>query len=277
MDLLSQTKYLIKKIGLKPDRFKGQNFCVDENVIKTMVQTAAISQDDTILEVGPGLGFLTQELLKSAGKVIAVELDKQIVKLLRRLENVYPNLEVVEGNILRITNDELRMTNYKIVANLPYNITSAFLKKFLTAEHRPESMTLLLQKEVAERICAKVGQMSLLSVSVQLYSQPKIIRIVSRQSFWPMPKVDSAILQIDRIQPFPFSQQVTEKVFWQVVRFGFSSKRKQLHNNLRSSLHLTPAQTARMFKAAGLDEKMRAQELSLADWVKLAQAFNTSC
>jgi 16S rRNA (adenine1518-N6/adenine1519-N6)-dimethyltransferase len=161
---------------------------------------------------------------------------------------------------------------YKIVANLPYSITSAFLRKFLTAENQPRSMTLLVQKEVAERICANAGKMSLLAVSVQLYGRPQIVKIVGKESFWPKPKVDSAILLIDGIHHFPFTD-VSEKIFWQVIRSGFSAKRKQLHNNLKNCLHLTLAQVEQIFQQTGINQQVRAQELTLKGWLKLAKNY----
>ena len=295
MDLLNQTKYLIKKTGLKPDKLNGQNFCVDEAVIKKMIEASGINSQDTVLEVGPGFGFLTIELLKKAKKVIAVELDKQLIKTLRRLESAYPNLEIVEGDILQFpisnyqfsknfqgqnfqlqkqtANHKPQTINHKIVANLPYSITSAFLKKFLTAKSKPESMTLLVQKEVAERICARPGQMSLLTISVQLYGCPKIIQTIGPESFWPAPQVDSAILHIDNILPYQFSAQASEKVFWQVVKSGFSSKRKQLHNNFKNSLHLNANQAEKMLESSGINKEIRAQELNIENWLKLAHFF----
>ncbi len=283
MNLLDQTKYLIKKTGFQPNKLKGQNFCVNQLVIQKMVEIAQVSVRDTVLEVGPGFGFLTVELAQKAKKVIAVELDSKLVKVLKKLEKVHQNLEIVEGNILRETRNPLcetrvsrsafRVPRYKIVANLPYSITSAFLKKFLTIESPPQSMTLLVQKEVAERICAKAGQMSLLAISVQLYGQPELIEVITRENFWPRPKVDSAILRINQIQPYPFLKQVSEKKFWQVVRSGFSAKRKQLHNNFKNSLHLNSKQVDDIFSQTGLNKRIRAQELTVNDWLKLAKSY----
>ncbi|MBU1131266.1 ribosomal RNA small subunit methyltransferase A [Patescibacteria group bacterium] len=269
MDLLFQTKFFIKKTGLKPDKLKGQNFCVDEEVIKEMVRVAQVSNKDMVLEVGPGFGFLTAELLKKAKQVMAVELEKKLIGVLKRLEKVHQNLEVVEGDIFKIPNYKFK-NSYKIVSNLPYSITSAFLKKFLTADNKPQAMTLLIQKEVAERICAKPGQMSRLALSVQLYGRPQIIKIVSPESFWPQPKVASAILQIDNIMAFPYADRLAEKDFWRIVRSGFCSKRKQLHNNLAGSLQLPADKVKQILLKLSLDPKIRAQELSINNWVELS-------
>jgi len=293
MNLLEQTKYLISKINLRPNKLKGQNFCVSETVLKRMVEVAEVSSADTILEVGAGFGFLTTELLAKAEKVVAVELEKSLFSILKNLAAVNQNLTVIEGDILRISNFEFRISNdgfkiqnsklnqnskleiknYKIVANLPYSITSVFLKKFLTSGEQPQSMTLLVQKEVAERICAKPGQMSLLAVSVQLYGTPRIVEIIGPENFWPSPRVASAILKISDIHPYLFNQEAPEKVFWQVLRSGFAGKRKQLHHNLQSSLHLTKEQAEKIFTQAKIDKRVRAQELSVENWLKLAKIF----
>ena len=274
MDLLLQTKELIKKTGLRPDKLKGQNFCIDRQVILEMVKTAKISKADTVLEAGPGFGFLTLELIQSSGKVIAVELEEKLFKNLKNLESLNKNLVIIHQDVLRYKIETLK--HYKIVANLPYGISSAFLKKFLTAENKPQSITLLLQREVAERICAAAKAMSLLSVSVQLYSCPKIIKTISQKSFYPPPKVESAIIHLDRITGFPYTEMFSglterqaEKRYWQVVRAGFCSKRKTLENNLANSFHLPKNKANQALLGAGLNPAARAQELSLDDWLKL--------
>ena len=270
MDLLNQTKYLIKKTGLKPNKLRGQNFCVDESVIQKMIEVAGIDSQDTVLEVGPGFGFLTMELLKKAKKVIAVELDIVLADQLKKMMAVNKNFEIIQEDVLKLKIEDLRSKIYTIVANLPYSITSAFLKKFLTAEVKPKSITVLVQKEVAERICAKSGQMSMLNISVQLYGQPKIIGLVPASSFWPEPKVESAILQINDIKGFPFSKKVSEKVFWQTVRSGFCAKRKMLKNNLANSLHLSPEKVAQALNQAKISPIARAQELKIEEWAELS-------
>lgn len=268
MNLPQELKYFLNKTGLNPTRLKGQNFCIDAKVIEDMVKTANLGRRETVLEVGPGFGFLTVELLKKAKKVVAVELERVLAKVLQKLEKIHHNLEVVNANIL----DFEMKGRYKIVANLPYQITSAFLRKFLTAGNKPDSMTLLVQKEVAERICTQAGQMNLLAISVQLYGQPEYIRTVSAKSFWPEPKVNSAVLQIKEINDFPFAD-ITEKRFWQVVKSGFCAKRKTLANNLANSLHLKREEVVEKLKAVGLNERVRAQELSLEEWHELVKVL----
>lgn len=270
MNLLEQTKILIRQNNLKPDKLKGQNFCVDEKVLAAMVNAADISANDTVLEVGAGFGFLTELFIKKAKRVIAVELEPALVKILKNIQAVNQNLEVLSGDILRIQDDGLlKVDDYKIVANLPYSITSVFLKKFLTVKNPPTDMTLLLQKEVAERICAAPGQMSLLAISVQLYAKPKIVSIFGPEAFWPRPTVKSAIIKIKNIKPFPYSD-IAEAKFWQVVKSGFCSKRKTLQNNLSNSLHLPKPLITQILAKIGLKNTVRAQELTLNSWHQLA-------
>lgn len=279
MNLLEQTRYLIKKSGLKPDRLKGQNFCVDEKVLANMIKAAEVTSKETVVEVGAGFGFLTEALVKKANRVIAVELEPALAKILRNIQAVNDNLEVLEGDILNTgllrspSLAGLARNDYKIVANLPYSITSVFLKKFLTAKNQPQAMTLLLQREVAERICARAGQMSLLAISVQTYARPTIISFIKPDSFWPKPAVQSAIIKIDQLKPFPYSD-VSEVQFWRIVKSGFSSKRKTLQNNLANSLHLPKDHVAQILTKIGLKITVRAQELSLDDWHKLSLTVN---
>jgi len=266
MNLLEQTKILIRQNNLRPDKLKGQNFCVDEHVLANMIKAAEVTAKDTVVEVGAGFGFLTESLAHQAGRVIAVELEPALARILKNIQAVNDNLEVLEGDILRIQDHGLlKVDKFKIVANLPYSITSVFLKKFLTAKNKPESMTLLLQREVAERICARAGQMSLLAISVQLYAQPKIVSFIPSISFWPIPKVQSAIIKIDQLKPFPYSD-ISEDHFWRVVKSGFCAKRKTLHNNLANSLHLSKDQVSAILAKVGLKITVRAQELTLTNW-----------
>ncbi len=281
MNLLQQTKQLCKLYNIKPARAKGQNFLIKEEIYDTIVEAADFKKDDVVLEVGPGLGFLTMELAKKVKKVVAVELDDKLAEVLRvRLdEHGIGNVEVANEDILRFTISDFRfkISEYKIVANLPYNITSIFLRKFLSVEIKPKLMILMLQKEVAERIVAKSGKMSLLSVSAQFYAEPKIIEIVSADCFWPKPEVDSTIIKLN-IKP-PSGLQATgwlgtnEKDFFQLVKIGFSAKRKMLKNNLANGYHISPEEAEDKLKKADLDIKIRAQELSVEDWIRLFGEF----
>jgi len=275
MNLLEQTKYLIKKTGFRPDKLKGQNFCVDENVLFLMVQTAELKPGDAVVEVGPGFGFLTQQLVGRVKKLIAVELDKVLFANLKNLSQINKNLEIINQNILNFNPDDYGLVDhqYKIVANLPYGISSVFLKKFLTGRCQPWSLTLLLQKEVAERICAPAGQLSLLGLSVQLYARPSIAEIIKPSAFWPMPRVNSAIIQIKSVRHFPYSDKIEEKKYWQIIRSGFCAKRKTLENNLASSLHLPKAEVNQKLSKVGIKDSLRPQELSLDDWLAVVSQF----
>lgn len=255
-------KEILKKYGIKPSKRLGQNFLIDKGVLEKIIEAAKLSADDIVLEIGPGLGVLTIELAKRVKKVIAIEKDERMCKILRENLKDYKNVEIVNEDILKISNDKIQMpneiqsSNYKLVANLPYYITSPVIKKFLETENKPELMVLMVQKEVAQRITAQPGNMSLLSVAVQFYADAKIIDYVSKKSFYPQPKVDSAII---KIVPKPIPKINTEK-FFNLVRKGFSSKRKMLKNNL------------------GIDigSKARAQELSIDDWLNLFHKINFS-
>jgi len=276
-NILKQVKLITKTYDILPSRSKGQNFLVDREVLSEIVEAAQLKQSDTVLEVGPGLGILTEELIRQAGKVVSVELDKKLYNFLQTKFSGVKNLKLINEDILKFNPQNFKLSdlNYKIVANIPYNITSHFLKKFLTAETKPSDMTLLIQKEVAQRVCAQPGQMSLLSISVQLYSQPKIMEFVSKKSFWPSPEVDSAVLKLSSIKSSDevdnFLQGISEKSFWQLVKIGFSAKRKQLQNNLSAGLKIPSAEVKKILKQANFNPQVRAQNLSLTDWIKLAK------
>jgi 16S rRNA (adenine1518-N6/adenine1519-N6)-dimethyltransferase len=279
MDLLAQTQEICQANDIWLTRTKGQNFLIEEDVYDRMIAAADLKKDDVILEVGPGLGFLTAKLAAKAGKVIAVELDDKLAKYLveKKAVEKINNLEVFNENVLDLNSKDTKYkipnTKYKIVANLPYNITSVFIRKFLTSENRPDEMILMLQKEVAERICAKPGEMSLLALSVQYYASPEIVSYVSKENFWPRPKVDSAIIKI-RIKNEELRIKGTEeKDFFRMAKFGFSAKRKMLKNNLAGGLHITPVEVEKILVKIGLNPKARAEELSLEDWKKLVFEF----
>jgi len=295
MNLAPQIKKLCEIYDIVPKRSKGQNFLISEKIYDDIVQAAELSAEDTVLEVGPGLGFLTAKLSKIVKRVIAVELDDKLAQVLRDGLNAYniKNVEVINKDILRVKAEDLKLENkdYKVVANLPYNITSIFLRKFLSEEKaRPQSLTLMLQREVAQRITAKPPKMSMLAISVQFYSQPKIIRYVSKGNFWPSPKVDSAIIKLDSRTPggptgkhvstgaklggqteeiLNGSKLIDERKFFRLVKFGFSSKRRMLKNNLAAGLQISAEEAEAGLKDIGLNPKIRAEGLSAENWVKL--------
>jgi len=280
MDLLQQTKELCRLYNIQPVRSRGQIFLIKEKIHDDVVAAADLRPDDFILEVGPGLGFLTAKLAARAKRVVAVEIDKKLVEALKAglvAKNI-KNVEVVNENVLEIKIQPplfppYQGGGYKIAANLPYNITSIFLRKFLEAGNKPELMVLMLQKEVAERITAEPGEMSLLAVSVQFYARPEIIEIVPKKCFWPEPEVDSAIVKITPLNPRLSGGREREREFFRLVKFGFSARRKMLKNNLAAGLRIGQAEAAAKIKQAGFNEKIRAQELAVADWLKLFNLF----
>ncbi|MDP2709326.1 MAG: 16S rRNA (adenine(1518)-N(6)/adenine(1519)-N(6))-dimethyltransferase RsmA [bacterium] len=271
-DLFQTTKELCRLYNIKPVRSKGQNFLIEEKIYDEIAAAAELKPDDTVLEVGPGLGFLTARLAARVKKVIAVELDDKLAEVLKfGLEaKGVKNVQVVNDDILELRAASYELRDYKIVANLPYNITSIFLRKILEAENKPNLMVLMLQKEVVERICAKAGEMSMLAVSVQFYAEPELIEIVPKNYFWPEPEVLSAIIKLKIKSRVP---DIDEKNFFRLVKFGFSAKRKMLKNNLAAGWRLDQAEVEKIIIQAGFNPKIRAQELSLDDWLKLFSEF----
>jgi len=228
-----------------------------------------------VLEVGPGLGFLTEKLAKTAKKVIAVELDKKLAGILTAgfLSKSIRNVSIINEDILNFRDDFFAGQNYKIVANLPYNISSIFLRKFLSSAQPPETMVLMLQKEVAERIVAQPPQMSLLALSVQFYAEAEIISLVPPTAFWPQPEVDSALIKIVR-KASANQPQVDAKLFFRLLKIAYSAKRKMLKNNLANGLHLPMAEVENIIVKSGHNPKIRAQELSLENWLNLFANFS---
>jgi len=280
MDLtdLNVIKNFCKKYGIRPSREFGQNFLIDREVLETMVQAADLEKNDVVLEIGPGFGTLTTELAGRVGRVVAVEADRAVGEAAREILSDFKNVEIAEGSILKlpITNYQLLNYNYKLVANLPYQITSAVFRKFLSEEPRPSEITVMVQKEVAERICAEPGEMSLLSLSVQFYGQPEIVAIVPRRAFWPEPEVDSAILKIYDIKDIyeKNKKEIDPEKFFRLAKMGFSARRKQLQNNLAGGLRLKNKEVQDILVKFGFDPKTRAQDLTLGDWIKLANGLN---
>jgi len=275
MDLtdLNVIKNFCKKYGVRPSKEFGQNFLIDREVLEEMVRTADLGKDDIVLEIGPGFGVLTEELIGRVKKVVTVETDRKMAKILGEILDAPKNLEIVENDILKIANYELGVKDYKykIVANLPYQITSAVFRKFLSEEPRPSELTVMVQKEVAERICATAGEMSLLSLSVQFYGQPEIVAVVPRSAFWPEPEVDSAILKIFNIKEVceKNKEKIDPEKFFRLTKIGFSARRKQLQNNLAGGLRLPNKTVQDILAKNGFNPKIRAQDLSVDDWIRL--------
>jgi len=239
---------------IKPIKHFGQNFLIDKQVVKKIIRAADLHPRDVVLEIGPGTGVLTQEIAKTAKRVIAVEKDPRMIKILKESLKDFKNVEIINTDIL---NYKLQTTNYKLIANLPFYITAPVIRKFLELKSPPKEMILIIQKEVAQRICSKPPKTNLLAISVQFYAKPKIISYISRKSFRPIPKVDSAIIKIIPHQKY---KKVNSKQFFKIIKAGFSHPRKQLINNLPKNLDI--------------DKKLqqsRAENLSVDDWIDLSK------
>lgn len=259
-------KHLCQKYGLVPSKKYGQNFLINPEPIEKMVEAAEIKPDDTVVEVGPGFGVLTLALVEKATKVLSFEIEKKIEPYWAEELKKHNNLEIVWGNVLHEVesqNSIKSLKSYKVVANLPYQITSQILRAFLEMENKPGVMVLMVQKEVAERICAPAGDMSVLSVSVQYYGEPEIIAYVPRSSFWPVPAVDSVVIRV-RINKNKAVIKNEADLLFKIVKAGFSSRRKMLIKNLSAVIDKDKIRS--VFKELGIDEKVRAQELSVEQW-----------
>lgn len=272
---LSQVKTLARQFKFKPKKRLGQHFLIDEEVLNSIISAAALTSEDIVVEVGPGLGVVTRRLAKQTAKVIAVELDYTLVSILQQSLSAFSNVSIIHGDMLKIAPSQLLKglaQNYKVVANLPYYITSPILRHFLEASLKPSLMVVMVQKEVGEAMTAAPGRMSLLSVSTQLYSKPTAITYVPKESFYPPPKVDSLVLRLDIYSKLPIGASDIAS-FFNVVKAGFSSPRKQLRNSLAQAFGMPPDQVALLLEKAGVEAKRRAETLSLEEWEKLWEIF----
>lgn len=271
--LLNRTKKELRRLNLHTKKGLGQHFLVNEQAIQRVVSAAELGPGDTVVEVGPGLGVLTRELAREASRVIAVEIDSAMVTALRETISGLPNVSIVNADILECEPESLTEAapSYKVVGALPYNIASAVLRHFLESPQKPRLMVAVLQKEVARTIAAKPGEMGLLSVGVQFYGHPTIVDYIARGSFYPPPKVESAILRIDVYNNPPIKVE-NEIEFFRVVRGGFSAPRKQLRNSLAQGLGMVPVDAAELLRKAGIDHRRRAETLSLEEWATVYRA-----
>ena len=282
--LLAQTRRLLRRFDLRARKGLGQHFLIDGEVLKLITSAAELTPTDVIVEVGPGLGVLTKELARQAGWVIAIELDNKLAALLKQTLASFDNVTIINEDVLRIEPGALlnqpkarfpqAIDSYKVVANLPYYITSPVLRHFLEASDKPQIMIVMVQKEVAEAIVAKPGQMSLLSVSVQFYGEPKIISYVPAQSFYPAPEVDSAILRID-LYPQPAVAVTDEGSFFELVRAGFTARRKQIVNSLAQGLGRAKGEVLSLLERADIVSQRRAETLTLEEWARLWRVFTS--
>lgn len=264
---------LLRDYHLFPKKGLGQNFLVDPEALRMIIQVADIPPGALVLEVGPGLGSLTRGLAQVARRVVAVELDGRLLPLLAQVLAGYQNVEVINGDILEIDPPQLMgEAGYLVVANIPYYITSALIRHLLSPEFKPARIVLTVQKEVAERICAAPGDLSLLALSVQVYGEAKKVLRISAGAFYPAPKVDSCVVRVDLYpQPLIASEQLD--VFFKLARAGFNQKRKTLRNSLSAGLHLPLDRVSTLLLSVGIDPSRRAETLGLSEWKELTEAF----
>ena len=254
---------------IRPNKAFGQNFLVDHDVLLHIVEAAEIHAGDQVLELGAGTGVLTRELAKRARRVVAVELEREMLSLLTKTTRNYTNVEIMERNLLYVDPGEIfGSDSYKLVANLPYYIASPTFRHFLESANPPRLFVVMVQYEVAQRIVAAPGDLSLLGVSIQFYGEPKIVAHVPARAFYPAPKVDSAILRIDLKDQVPLTPGQRDS-FFRLVQAGFSERRKQLHNSLAHGLHRKNADVQPLLVAANIDISRRAETLSIEDWLQL--------
>ncbi|MBU6431010.1 MAG: ribosomal RNA small subunit methyltransferase A [Patescibacteria group bacterium] len=262
-------------LNIKAKKSLGQNFLKSKKALSAMVEAGEVGEKDIVLEAGPGKGALTEELLKKADKVIAVEKDDVLMEFLRQkfsADIASGKLELIHGDILDFnpTTHNLKPKTYKLLANIPYYITGQFLRKFLSGENQPSKMVILLQKEVVKRIVANDGKESILSISVKAYGKPKNIGKVSKENFSPKPKIDSAILLIDDISRVFFKDDGEEKKFFELVKAGFAHKRKLLARNM-GHLAKNREDLEKIFETCAIPPKARAEDIKLEQWKRITK------
>ena len=272
--LFVETRQLLRRSGLRARKGLGQHFLVNEKVLELIVATAGLTPADVVIEIGPGLGVLTRELAGRAGRVISVELDDKLAAILRKTLASFGNVTVINKDVLKLDLTTLLsdLPDYKVVANLPYYITSPVLRHFLEASVKPQAMVVMVQKEVAEVIAAKPGEMSMLSVSVQFYGEPTIIDYVPARCFYPAPEVDSAILKVD-VYPQPKVSVTDDESFFKLVRAGFSASRKQIGNSLAQGLGLPKSNVLSLLDRLSIAPQRRAETLTIEEWARLWEVF----
>ena len=278
MDLTSkkQIKDLLKEYRTYASKRLGQNFLIDKTVLRKIIEAADLKPNDMVLEIGPGIGTLTRELAKTARKVIAIEKDPKMIDILKDTTKDFQNVEIIKEDILKMSPEsyKLKAKSYKVVANLPFYLTAPVIRQFLETKNPPQEMNLVVQKEVAQRICAKPPDMSILAVSVQFYAKPEIISYISKKSFWPSPKVDAAILKIvPRQFCVPASRQFCEQ-FFRIVKAGFAHPRKQILNNFSNELKYNKGVVKSWLLKNNIQPGQRAETLTLEDWIKLTKTLN---
>ncbi len=290
-------KELCEKYNLVPSKQYGQHYLISDKPIRAMIEAGELTKDDTVVEIGPGFGVLTLAVAPLVKRLVAFEIEKKLESYWSDKKEDVPNVEIVWGNVLKnyrieeLKNWKLENGNFKLLANLPYQITSEAIRTVLESDVKPSVMIVMVQKEVAERICSKKGDMNLLALSVQFYGVPRIVAQVPAGCFWPVPKVDSAVIAIDlqarkqESKPSARAQsqgkttkhsELTSEEFFKVARAGFSHPRKQLWSNVSQGLHIDGGEVKEVLKNLVGNEKVRAEDLSCEEWVSLVRELAPS-
>ncbi|MBI2462950.1 MAG: 16S rRNA (adenine(1518)-N(6)/adenine(1519)-N(6))-dimethyltransferase [Candidatus Spechtbacteria bacterium] len=276
---------------LMPNKRLGQNFLVNQDILNALIAAAQLDKNDTVLEIGGGLGTVTTEIAKYVGRVVTIEKDRALIPILREQTANYKNIEIIEGDALRIQNTEYRIQDYKLVGTPPYYLTARLFRKFLDEEPiRPSRIAVIIQKEVAQKICAKTPDMNpvrgregsqrrstsngmnLLALSVQLYGNPTIVRIVSKGAFWPQPTVDSALLVVD-VYPSPVIAEKDIPLFFKIAKAGFAHPRQQLQKTLSQGLGLPKEKITIWLAQNDIEQTRRPETLSLNEWKTLVNRY----
>lgn len=274
MNILEETKFIMKKYNITANKSLGQNFLIDDDIVENIVKSAKIEKEDLVIEIGPGLGTLTNELLKYAGKVICVELDKKMIQILEDRFRLFDNIEIINDDILKIDLnkiiEESKMKHTKIVANLPYYITTPIIMKLLEEKANFESITVMVQKEVAERLCAKTGtrEAGAITYGVEYYSKAEKLFLVPRNSFIPAPNVDSEVIKLTVKKPINQEVKDEEKLF-KIIKYAFMQRRKTLINALQNA-GIDKEKTKEILNKLELDEKVRGEALTLKDFINIS-------
>lgn len=272
MNLREETEFILKKYGLRANKKLGQNFLINEDIIEQIIEKADVNKEDVIIEIGPGLGSLTAKLLENAQKVIAIELDSNMSKILKERFSLYDNFELIENDVLKVNLMEIvqKYDSVKVVANLPYYITTPIIMKLLEDKLKLKSITVMVQKEVGERFCANPNskEYGAITISINYYTTPEIIIDVPKENFEPMPEVDSCVIKLD-IREVPPVSVKNEKEFFNLIKAGFSQRRKTINNSL-ASMGRSKEEVKTVLEKLKIDSKLRAENLSIEQFADIS-------
>lgn len=272
MNLREETEFILKKYGLRANKKLGQNFLINEEIINQIIEKADVNKNDTIIEIGPGLGSLTAKLLENANKVIAIELDSNMSNILKERFCLYDNFELIENDVLKVNLNEIieKYESVKVVANLPYYITTPIIMKLLEERLKLKSVTVMVQKEVGERFCAVPNskEYGAITISINYYTKPEIIIDVPKENFEPMPEVDSCVIKLD-VRNVPPVELKNEKDFFNLIKAGFSQRRKTINNSL-ASMGISKEKIKNVLEKLGIDSKLRAENLTMEQFADIS-------